>query len=480
MKTLLLHSAVSIRRMLNFQFSPSRSWIAKHYSHKKQEQAGDIASAERGPVSNQFSVINFQTIRSKIALVIENRKFNGNWYMSIGNCLRFSLIAFLMACHTTAFAAEADIAIRLRPHCSDAAGGSACSEFLKFNNESFTTNGLKVGDTLDLDIVIQNPSGQPVQSVQSWIEFNSAVLQGTDVRISDTFPLVAPGEQAFAEGGRVKIGASNVSGGVTLSEFAFARVQFKVIAVPANTSLVQFHEFSLLGQEGKTKVLIVEKGRTVNILKKRPKTVRLYFGEDPPPTEVPNQPTPGPTPSPVPGPTPLPTPTPSPTPTPAPTGFMRLQPSGLRVMTEGEQVFLMWNPVTDSALAGYNIYYGTVSGRYIHRRTLSASTTNETISGLPLGQRYFFALTGYDAAGRETEFSFEVAVTVGDPASSTAPFALTTDTGFGSPLLGSVPGSGVSHVPGSTGVPFSSLLGLMAFALVTSALFLRFRRSSHS
>ena len=377
-----------------------------------------------------------------------------------------ALAGTLLIIPQNAVAATPDAEIRLRPHCDS----SICMDFPLYDAENYITYGLSQGEILNFDIVIKNPSGQPLQSVQSWLEYDPKILKGVDVRVSDSFPLIAPGEQTFSEGsGRVKIGASNVSGGVTESEIVFARVQFQVLKEVEETAHVKFHEFSLLGQEGKTKVLMVEEGRVVNILKTRPNDLRLYFGEDPPPGTLPGTIPPGTQP---PGTQPPGTRPPSTTPlgTDPGTGqnpqindpgFALLQPQGLRVMTEEDKVYLIWTALTDPRVIGYNIYYGTVPGRYIQRRTVSTATTGVTISKLPVGERYFFAVTAFNASGQDSEYSFEVAVTVGDPTSSTAPFTL-TDGGGDSPLGGSVIGSGTDHVPGGTGMPIAALFGAIA------------------
>lgn len=359
-----------------------------------------------------------------------------------------------------AFSAEPDVTITLRPHCEMA----ACPDFPRFDSETFVTQGLNVGDTLAIDIVISNPSAQPIQSVQSWLEYDSSVLEGEDVRISDSFPLVAPGEQAFAkESDRVKLGASNVSGGMKDTEIVFARIKFKVLRETEDDVKIAFHDFSLLGQEGKTKVLVIEGGRTANVLKTRPNDLRLFFGEGVPQGSVPTPPTGQP---PVTTPPPPNTQPPSTQPSSTDPTFVALQPQGLRVMTEGDKVYLIWNPVNDSRIVGYNVYYGTVSGRYIQRRTVSTETTGVTIRNLPVDTRYYFAVTAFNVQGQDSEYSYEVAVTVGDPASPTAPFTLEPGSG-GSPLNGSVIG-GNGHVPGGTGMPLIALGAVAVIALGAS------------
>lgn len=395
------------------------------------------------------------------------------------SALLLGIAGAAMVAALPAVAAEPDVTIRLRPHCPEAFFGTAaagsnapCREFTEQGIETLVLYGVKAGDTVDLDVVLTNPSLQPIQSVQSWLAYDPAVLQGQDVRVADTFPLVAPGEQTFsAERGVVRIGASNVSGGMRDPEITFARVTFQVLASVTDPVHIRFHEFSLLGQEGKTKVLLVEGGSTVNVLRTRPKDLLLSSAPAP---LLPT--TPGPT-------TPLLPPGTLPPLLPD-DGFTRLQPLELRAATEDDRVYLIWVPLTDPRVIGYNVYYGAVSGRYVQRRTVASGITGVLVRGLPAGKRYYFAVTAYDASERETEFSYEVAVVVGDPGSSTAPFDPAAFRGGGEfsegegrdDLRGSVIGRG--RVPGSTGMPLAALITLTGFA-AASAFFFR-RASSRS
>jgi hypothetical protein len=355
-----------------------------------------------------------------------------------------------------------------------------CSEFALYDAATAITNGLKAGDTIDLDIVLKNPSGQSIQSVRAWLEFDATVLQGSDVRIDAQFPLVAPGEQAFAgETGIVRLGASNVSGGVNGVEFVFARVTFTVLSAIDTFPRVKFHDFSLLGSEGHTQALVIEGGRAINVIKTTPKDLILYFGDGPPPSTVPSLPPP-----PIPSPTPSPLPTPNPVPNPSPssdTRFSRLQVQGLGIMTDQDKAFLIWDPLTDPEISGYNLYYGTQPGRYIQRRTMSPDTTGVTVRGLPPGMRYYFAVSAFNAREQETEFSHEVAVVIGDPTSSSAPFSLAGDTAAGSSNTrpgGSVLGSRIDHVPGGTGLPIAALILIGLISLGSTFLYRRLRHSS--
>ena len=80
-------------------------------------------------------------------------------------------------------------------------------------------------------------------------------------------------------------------------------------------------------------------------------------------------------------------------------------------------VTLAWDPNTESDLAGYKVYYGTVSGAYGTVISIGTQTTY-TVTGLPAGT-FYFAVTAYNTSGLESGFSNEVSATVsGTPGTS--------------------------------------------------------------
>ena len=76
----------------------------------------------------------------------------------------------------------------------------------------------------------------------------------------------------------------------------------------------------------------------------------------------------------------------------------------------GATASLSWNANTEPDLAGYKVYYGTVSGSY-GSPTSVGNTTNYTVTGLANGS-YFFAVTAIDTSGNESGFSNEVSKTI--------------------------------------------------------------------
>jgi hypothetical protein len=73
-------------------------------------------------------------------------------------------------------------------------------------------------------------------------------------------------------------------------------------------------------------------------------------------------------------------------------------------------VTLAWDNSTNSAVTGYNLYYGTSSRTYSQIVSVGNST-NATVSGLVVGTTYYFAATAYNASGAESDFSNEATYT---------------------------------------------------------------------
>ena len=73
-------------------------------------------------------------------------------------------------------------------------------------------------------------------------------------------------------------------------------------------------------------------------------------------------------------------------------------------------VTLTWTANGEPDLAGYKIYIGTASGTYDAPGSafVTGKVTSYTVSNLPKGQTYFFAISAYDSAGNESALSAEV------------------------------------------------------------------------
>ena len=76
---------------------------------------------------------------------------------------------------------------------------------------------------------------------------------------------------------------------------------------------------------------------------------------------------------------------------------------------------LAWFANSESDIAGYRLYFGTTSGTYDQVRDVV--TPYLAITGLTDGVVYYFAVTAYNLAGAESDFSNEVSM-VASPACS--------------------------------------------------------------
>ena len=73
-------------------------------------------------------------------------------------------------------------------------------------------------------------------------------------------------------------------------------------------------------------------------------------------------------------------------------------------------LILTWTANQEPEVAGYKIYVGTTSGTYSFPGSpfVIGEVTSYTISNLPNGQTYFFAISAYDSAGDESPLSAEI------------------------------------------------------------------------
>ncbi len=130
-----------------------------------------------------------------------------------------------------------------------------------------------------------------------------------------------------------------------------------------------------------------------------------------------------------------------------------------------QSVTLAWNPVTNANVAGYNIYYGSVSQTYTNV-TPVGNVTNATISGFVAGATYYFAATTLSTSGQESAYSSEVSYTVPNatPVLQVTPGSI----GYGTLLVGTSKtnsftvqniGTGTLSGTASVSAPFSVVSG---------------------
>jgi hypothetical protein len=71
-------------------------------------------------------------------------------------------------------------------------------------------------------------------------------------------------------------------------------------------------------------------------------------------------------------------------------------------------VTLAWSaPTSGSSVAGYRIYYGNATKSYTSAVSVG-KVTQATLSGMDPAATYYIALTAFDAAGNESDFSNEI------------------------------------------------------------------------
>ena len=70
-------------------------------------------------------------------------------------------------------------------------------------------------------------------------------------------------------------------------------------------------------------------------------------------------------------------------------------------------VIVSWDPNTEADLLGYKVYWGTSSRSYNNFKDVK-NVTSYKITDLPEGVEHFFAVTAYDTAFNESDFSIEV------------------------------------------------------------------------
>jgi len=276
-------------------------------------------------------------------------------------------------------------------------------------------------DEFEVDVMLLNPGTQAVISIRGWLEYDANALEGVSVTTSDSpFTLSAPGEDEFdSSEGRVKIGRSNISGGVKESESKVATIRFKVKSKSPVTTVISAYDYQI-SELGHTSVNIIEQSFPVNILSDEPDSVHIKLNPnvsagdtspDADPVDVGG------------GATDL-TNTDDPvdvTNTVVTPVYGLERPNGLKAKTGNGYVELKWDPVYDSTLAGYNLYYGKTSGEYTRRRSVG-NVNRYRLDGLNNGEVYYFAITAYNSSNGESDYSDEVGLIVGEPLSSTSPY----------------------------------------------------------
>ncbi|MEK7218765.1 MAG: fibronectin type III domain-containing protein [Patescibacteria group bacterium] len=355
---------------------------------------------------------------------------------------------------------ESSITFFLRPHCEQE-DQTACAAFAVRDPLTVETEQLRVGDILDLDIVVQNEPLLTLTRARSWLQYDPNTLEGMDINASASFPIPAPGEEDFdAEKGYAMIDVEVESEeGLAGLLLPVAQVTFRVKDIPAGgTTMLTFHDpegeppHTAVYDEGVDGINVLGEPlgslavRIEETVASSPAVSSSPVEEEPPPAEEQ-----------VGGETP---PANGGHPAADPIAFDLLQVQNVRVTTEGSTLYIAWDALPSAELRGFHVYYGTQTGQYIQRRTVRPDETGIAIRSLTPGTTYFAALRGFNAGNEETAFSQEAAVVIGDPSSSTAP--LRTLAGIsGNPLRGQA-----VAVPGDSGLGTTVTFLLLASAVI--------------
>lgn len=376
-----------------------------------------------------------------------------------------------------------DVTFELRPHCAQAADDPAfpCPEFPVRDPLSRQSDILQEGDTLDMDLILHNPSVRPLKRFRVWIGYDSTVLEGIELDINDAFPVATPGEDDFSIADNyIKLSGTSDEA-VTDTKIVLARITMNVKSAPSIGTMLSFHNPSGTGT-AHTGAFIREGETDENVASTVQGSLAIRFdsasssssSSAAPASSSPAVPSASAAPSPTPV-APVSSTASSPSSAAAsvpavPALFSKLQVQALRVTTEGSSVFLAWNPLPSAELAGYNLYYGSISGRYLQRRSVDKESQTLTIRALPVGQTHYFAVRAVSTTGEESDYSQEVAVTVGNPATSTSPLSGALIEGG---PQGNAPGTG-GTIAGDSGP--GTWIALIVAASAVMGTLLAFRR----
>lgn len=355
-------------------------------------------------------------------------------------------------------AEESGPTLLLRPHCEQQEqstdspfgplpdsplfidlGPGRCRLFPTSDPLTMETPILSTGETLDMDLIVQNPSHQSINRVRAWIAYDPTILEGAELTLTQSLPLPSPGEADFSQSeGYVKLHVSNPAKGPTDDPVVIARIQMRVIAAPSSSTTMSFYDAgtspknhtALFRGSGLLEQSIFDPSSLGQLrvrLEKEEEEIEeedddeedmdfldLFTGDGEAEDQASSVPPP---------PSPLPSTSPSPLPPlEEPTAiFTLLQVQNLRTTTEGSSVFLAWDPLPSAQLTGYNLYYGTISGQHAQRRSMDSAATSMVLRALPKDKQYFFTIRGFSEAQTETAPSQEVTIIVGNPTSSSAP-----------------------------------------------------------
>ncbi len=421
-----------------------------------------------------------------------------------GASLALALLLSALVPAGTAVAAGEQPRFSFRPHCTEKQiEDKECKTYAVRDPQSFQTENLKIGDTLDMDLLIHNPGNASVKQFSAWMSYDPTIFSGSLLEIDKNFSTPDLKVTGFSPtDGYIKAVASSDTGAKGPLIVA-AHISLKIVKAPVANTVISFYD-ATKKPESKTAIIVTVSGKDQNIATGAQSYLFVRLGGGSTASVAASAQSSSVTTAAAPSVSSVAQENQS---SAASTqssaqanqsssviadttssiasgtgtamssaasqtsslniAFALVQPQGLRVTTEGSSVFLAWNQLNAGSLLGYNVYYGTVSGKYIQRRSIDKANTTLTVRSLPVGTTYYFAIRGVDANNQESDFSQEVSVNIGNPATSTSPLTGSITT------PGKTPGTG-GTIAGDTG-PASSALLFVALSAI-AGLLLAFRR----
>lgn len=275
-----------------------------------------------------------------------------------------------------------------------------------------------VGQQTTIDLVIENPSREMINSVRAKLKYDIDAIKVIDLDTEKSdFPLAAPGENDIDEKkGTILMGRSLTGGSKNSAEFLVGSITFQPLQTGATFEFMNYQENEL----GDTGIYYTSGITTENKLKEEPNP--LQIGKT---TTLPVQNPTGNTGVIVGQPVTLPVVT---NPSQSGTGLSNRnpllpRPVEVKVQTDDMgNVKLIWPMSKSELVKGYYLYYGQKSGFYLRRRDVG-NTNYALFPDLPRGTKYYFAVSAYDEFDKESDYSDEVYVTVGLPGSESHGFS---------------------------------------------------------
>ncbi len=154
--------------------------------------------------------------------------------------------------------------------------GVTCSRFAVHDPQTLKTSILSVGDILDIDVVIHNPSKQDIKRAKAWLSYDPEILEGEIIELNETFNQVTPGESDFSPSdGYIKLEASAESPPDDRN-ILFARIQFTVKQSTEYGSPISFYDPQ---PDGHSEILAADGSDEAYILEDDPGVLLVVFGE---------------------------------------------------------------------------------------------------------------------------------------------------------------------------------------------------------